>query len=671
MPSPGQFDHVITVVPRGSTLVWLDTTAEVGPYQYLLPPLRDKHALAIWKDKAELVATPAQLPFESVEKFNMDAKLNDSGVLEGHAEFSVRGDVEYALRSAFRMVAVQQWKDLGQGISANLGFGGDVSEVTASSSEKTDEPFHFAYKYTRKDYGDWSNRRTVAPDPFISLPSPGEEELLPPGPIWLGPSSDIEFSSTMELPAGYRPEVPSAIHWKRDFAQYDATYEFKDQKLITDRHLKTLMQEVPASKREDYKQLAKILLDDYSQFIPFMQMPGSIVASSGVSMMSTFMMSPKYMTSPTFSALRNLPDSSNGEATRLEREARDAITQQDLQKAVSSLYRAVTTDPKFTRGWVMLGEVFFAQKQYDAATDAYHRAMSADPGERAIPKVLGLHLMTAAQFDDALAVWKDFVKAHPDDLDGATNLGNCLNALKRYSEAAAAYEAVAKLGGYPDTVEALLGTAYLHAGEREKAAAAFGKLADLDPKGITFNDVAYEMANADLNLPLALDYAKKAVRNKEVESQKVTLPDLKIADLSAVLTLAAYWDTLGWVEERMSDLGLAEEHLRASWTLNQDGVVAGHLCHLYRRAHQTANAIRMCRLAIYEISLSKLSQLDDYKTELAAARENLDYLTRGATQSKDTNEASDIAIRERTFKLPRFLPGTESAEFFVLLASDG
>jgi len=37
----------------------------------------------------------------------------------------------------------------------------------------------------------------------------------------------------------------------------------------------------------------------------------------------------------------------------------------------------------------------------------------------------------------------------------------------------------------------------------------------------------------------------------------------------------------------------------------------------------------------------------------------------------DTMQASDIAIRERTFKLPRFLPGTESAEFFVLMASDG
>jgi transglutaminase-like putative cysteine protease len=51
VPSPGQFDHVITFVPREAGPVWLDTTTEVGPYQYLASPLRDKHALAIWKDK--------------------------------------------------------------------------------------------------------------------------------------------------------------------------------------------------------------------------------------------------------------------------------------------------------------------------------------------------------------------------------------------------------------------------------------------------------------------------------------------------------------------------------------------------------------------------------------------------------------------------------------------
>ena len=40
-------------------------------------------------------------------------------------------------------------------------------------------------------------------------------------------------------------------------------------------------------------------------------------------------------------------------------------------------------------------------------------------------------------------------------------------------------------------------------------------------------------------------------------------------------------------------------------------------------------------------------------------------------KSKGIGDASDEVIRERTFRLPRFLPGTENAEFFVLLASDG
>jgi transglutaminase-like putative cysteine protease len=31
VPSPGQFDHVITAVPTEGGVVWLDTTAEVGP----------------------------------------------------------------------------------------------------------------------------------------------------------------------------------------------------------------------------------------------------------------------------------------------------------------------------------------------------------------------------------------------------------------------------------------------------------------------------------------------------------------------------------------------------------------------------------------------------------------------------------------------------------------
>lgn len=668
VPSPGQFDHVITVVPRAGGLVWLDTTTEVGPYQYLVSPLRDKDALVIWKDKpAALVNTPADLPYGTTQTFKMDAKLSDAGTLEGNAELSSRGDAEYIFRSAFRVVPLPQWKELGQRISLGLGFGGDVSEVTASSPEKTDEPFHFSYKYTRKEFGDWANHRTLPALPQVTLPAPGDEDLLPFGPSYLGVPSDILFHSSVELPSGYRPELPAAIHVKRDFAQYDSTCDFKDGKLISERHLKTLLQEVPANEREEYKQFVKTVQDDYDMFIPLLSGTGSS-ATAGV----------ENTNQTTVNTLRNLPDSSNPEATRLEGEARDEIARRDLQGAASSLYRAVAADPKFARAWVILGELLLVQKQKDAAVEAFHKAMASDPEEPRIPKALGLGLMWNSYLEDAIPVWQDFVKAHPDDVDGPTYLGSCFVQLKRYPEALPEFEAAVKVKDSA-MLQFELGTVNLLAGNREKAEAAFGKLADLVPKGNYLennylNDAAYAMAKADLKLPLALDYAKKAVRAAEEESGKITLAEMKVEDLQKIFTVASYWDTLGWVDVRMSNLEEAEQYLRASWKLTQDPLVAGHLCHLYRRTHKVELAIQMCRTAIYHLpktGQSILSAPDEFRIERDAAQENLNHLTGEAAKPKGTADLSDKVSWERTFKLPRFLPGTESAEFFVLLGSDG
>ena len=106
---------------------------------------------------------------------------------------------------------------------------------------------------------------------------------------------------------------------------------------------------------------------------------------------------------------------------------------------MSSLYRAVSADPKFTRAWLVLGSLLLTQHQVDAGMDAFHKAMEADPTQPAIPKALGWSLMAATRYEDAVPVWQDYVKAHPDDLDGTANLGSCLLQLKRYPEAAAAY----------------------------------------------------------------------------------------------------------------------------------------------------------------------------------------------------------------------------------------
>ena len=107
-------------------------------------------------------------------------------------------------------------------------------------------------------------------------------------------------------------------------------------------------------------------------------------------------------------------------------------------------------------------------------------------------------------------------------MDGPTNLGICFLSAETISEAATAYEAALKIKGGPGSLQANARLGLLLGGERDKARqAGLVKLADLDPPGYTFNDVAYTMAEADFQLPLALDYAKKAVLVRKRNRRKL------------------------------------------------------------------------------------------------------------------------------------------------------
>ncbi len=148
VPSPGQFDHVIGVVPQGDKLLWLDSTPEVSPLGYLVGPLRDKSALLIADNKpATLVTTPADTPFPQSENIKIVGKLSDTDVLDARFDRTERGDAEVLFRAVFRKVPETQWKDLAQGISYASGFGGTVSDVTASSPTDIENPFHMSYSY--------------------------------------------------------------------------------------------------------------------------------------------------------------------------------------------------------------------------------------------------------------------------------------------------------------------------------------------------------------------------------------------------------------------------------------------------------------------------------------------------------------------------------------------
>jgi tetratricopeptide (TPR) repeat protein len=674
VPSPAQFDHIIGYLRQGKDkdAVWLDTTLEVSPFGYLVPRLRDKQALVMSGAKSiQLVTTPADPPFPSTEAFKIDGKLNDDGTFDAKVEDATRGDSEVMLRAVFRQMPQPQWKDLVQRISYAMGYSGTVSDISASTPEAIGEPFRFSYSYNRKDYPDWKgDRHFTVPGLPLSMPPVRDDSKYP---VWLGAPTETVSDSKVEVPKGYQPQLPSNVDLKYDFAEYHAAYSQDKDVLIAKRRLLIKLHEVPVAEFDDYRSFLKNMQNDINQYVQTSSSSAPVVPNAPAAIPSGSLIPNASSTAKFRSFLGSivqLPPSGSSGANQSDADGRNALGLGDRSAAMTAFKRAVELDPKFTRAWLLLGIVYMTSEQSDFALDAFRKGIDSDPKQLVARRAYASVLAYLRRSDEAMDAWREALKIAQDDPEANAELAELLVQQTRYAEAVPYAETAAKNDSSPGA-QARLGSTYLLAGERQKAGAAFSRLVDLDTDGNYFNDVAYEMTNADLNLPFALDLAKKAVRRAEEESRKITLADLKVEDLRKIQRLSAYWDTLGWADERMSKLDEAEQYLQPAWRLTQDGVVAGHLCHMYKREHKVEAAIRMCRMALYRMSMSQQLASGQYKTEMNAAQENLDHLTGGAEKSKSTRDVSEMVLRESTFKLPRFLSGTESAEFFVLLASDG
>jgi hypothetical protein len=259
VPSPGQFDHVITVVPRGPALVWLDTTPEVAPFALLLPNLRDRQALVIPTEKlASLIKTPVNPPFASWNFITIEGKLNSSGSLAGHVQHSASGDMEFIYRFAFRQRPQAQWKDL---VQQRSWAGLTVKNVTASTPDDLDQPFEFAYDYTRDDYLG-RNRHLIPPLPPFGFEIAEDDAKKPTEPVYLGAPGQEVYKARIYLPHEYKPTVPRNSDVKNDFAEYHSMYSLTDGVFTAERRLVIKKAEVPLNAWDEYRKFCKSVVDD-------------------------------------------------------------------------------------------------------------------------------------------------------------------------------------------------------------------------------------------------------------------------------------------------------------------------------------------------------------------------------------------------------------------------
>jgi Flp pilus assembly protein TadD len=634
VPSPSQFDHVITLLPLGKEQVWMDTTSEVGPFRLLAYTLRHKQALVIPENgMPHLEETPADPPMPDSEISEIDAKINEIGKLEAHMHFEFRGDEELLLRSIFRRVPQANWQRVVENV--NVGLGGDITNIKISDPAKTHEPFMMSYDVSRVNFLDWSKKKIEMLLPLSSFNLPdvggGEDDGDSDSsaePLKLGPKAEYVYKIKLQLPATYTAHAPLPFSLKRDYAEYEANYKVDGDIFTAGRTLTLSQDELPVARGPDYASFRRAVTADLSQQLSLEN------AAAGAAVPPADM-----------------------KADDLIESARAAAANSNYEVAIALLKRATELDPKNKYVWNSLGAIYLQIRENDRAIEALKKQIEINPYDEFAYNNLGRAYWQQRKYDDAVTAFHKQLEMNPLDKYAHANLGAMYAEWHKYDLAAPELEKAVSLTPESAELQVSLGDAYLNLGQDDKAQAAFDHAIELSATPLVWNNIAYQLSLKKAHLDHAQQYAESAVSATAAALRNLSLDRLTQQDLPLVPSLIAYWDTLGWVHFAEGDMNGAEKYVDAAWTLGHHGEVGDHLAQIYEKRGEKDLALRT-----YALSMNGLRPEPETRGRLAALAGGDAKVD--ATVAKYKPELEQLS----TIDLGKVAHETGNADFFVLLS---
>jgi tetratricopeptide (TPR) repeat protein len=626
-PSPSQFDHVITKASINQQPVWLDVTTEIAPYRLLSPNLRKKQALVISPAGTAMVEeTPPDPPMLNMQVQEVDARLGDLGKLSAHVKLTMRGDIELLMRTIFRRAPAAQWKTVLENMNEVMGLGGEVSDVNVSDPAATREPFVIEYRVAATNFVEWTKKKVDMKLPLsnVSFSSPDDGKAE----IELGSPAEYQYRLRLELGPGYQARPPVPVSVSRDYGEYRGSYKLDGNVFTAERTLNLRMRTLPADRAGDYAAFRRVVGADDQQTLAL-----DIAAST--------------------SAL----SSSDLKAADLNRSAYDALRGGNYSQAAALLKRVVELEPQDKTAWNNLGLAHLGLRQVDAAIDAFKKQLEINPYHEQANTNLGRSYLQQRRYAEAEAAFRKQLELNPLDKYAHGILGHQYVEMERYADAIPVLEKAISLSSEDASLHVEMGTAYLNLNQNEQALASFARAAELSPTPNTWNNVAYQLALKRVNLDRAQQYAESAVAAVTAESRNFTISRVTPRELGVVESLAAYWDTLGWVLFARGDLNGAEKLVAASWWIGQHSEVGDHLGQIYEKQGRRDEAVK-----VYAAALNAERPATATRDRLAAlvGRDAVDAVIKKHAAVLTSMRAVNVAV-------PAPAPG--SADFFVLLGA--
>jgi TonB family protein len=268
-----------------------------------------------------------------------------------------------------------------------------------------------------------------------------------------------------------------------------------------------------------------------------------------------------------------------------------ALNKGQFTTAVYFLEQAVSLDPRHPSAWTDLGRAYLTLGQTDAAIDVHHRQIDVNPRSPGVYSNLGLALLRKGKREEAMNAFRQQIEVDPQNLAAHAALGDLYNGLQKYIEAAGELEKAVSIRPENIPAQVSLGGTYLALGQTDQGLAVLDRVIRDGPSVHVWNDVALKLADNKLQLDRAQQYAESAVTTLETELRNGEAGHITPKDLTDIVSLADYWDTLGWVRFQQGHAEEAIRFIQAAWSVNPTGPMADHLGQIYQSRGEEQQAI--------------------------------------------------------------------------------
>jgi tetratricopeptide (TPR) repeat protein len=662
VPSPSVFNHVITTVQLPGGRVWLDSTAQGAPYQYLSAPIRDQKALLVPSAGASaLESTPAAAPYPFTAHFEATASVDAEGKLTGKITSSYHDDDEVLVRALARNMAPADWDKASQYISSVTGFGGTTSDTRFTNAEDDSLPITVNYTYTRHPFGDWDNHRIVPLFPAAELPALESDTTAPEEDIQLGALRTLTAASHIRLPEGFRTDLPDPVHVKTDFATFDKTYRFDGHEILAERTIVVLKSKLPKEDWKLYQSFRKnagLEGETWIQLIPSspsrpvianLKSPAtSTPASTGGKDSETVASTDPMESSNRPSANAALADTSSAEDWM--KTANDRFRSGDLGGEKEALDRVKAKNPEQEYLWSMYAFIAMRDRNFVEEKADLLKELSFHPDNEVALRMLAARELQDGDSVEARRIVQDFLAHHPDNLEMTLFLAVLETNAEDYAAALKTLETAADQN--PDNKKVrLLESAALHRLNRNEEAAAAARsvlTGTEDPE--LLNDGAYRLSETGIDLPLAEQASRKSIAMLEDASAGISTAEVNSRAFVQANLLIHSWDTLGWILYREGKMEEAKPLISAAWRASLTAETGAHLAQVYQAMGQNDQAAAAYALAQAALTRNPLPEVRHQITEGIAQLRSA-----GAKSARaDRQSLQDL----RTFKISR--PGDVS-----------